>query len=124
MATCRLFTTEFKLKVLDWHHENSNNSHATSRHFKLDRKTVHQWIAMEKKLRGLRGQNRKRRHLIMERRFMSPELDTAVFDYLIEQHAIGRPVSNKNLRSKALELAQSGKFTVTLTFKASAMWLK
>ena len=57
---------------------------------------------------------------------MSPELDTAVFDYLVEERAVGRPVSNKDLRHKALELSQSGNFTVTVpsTFKASAMWLK
>ena len=56
---------------------------------------------------------------------MSPELDTAMFDHLFEQRIIGRPVNNKDLCSKALELAQSGEFdTVPSTFKPYAMWLK
>lgn len=39
----------------------------------------------------------------------------------MEERAAGRPVSNKDLRSKALEL--SSQFTLPSNFKASPMWL-
>ena len=36
---------------------------------------------------------------------MSCELDEAVLEFLMEEHAAGRPVRNKDLRSKALDLS-------------------
>ena len=50
---------------------------------------------------------------------MSIELDEAFLDYLLDERTAGRPVSNKDLRAKALELAPG--LAVPSTFKASLM---
>ena len=53
---------------------------------------------------------------------MWPELDEAVLEFLIEERVAGRPVRNKDLQAKALELAPQ--LGVPPTFKASSMWMK
>ena len=50
---------------------------------------------------------------------MSIELDEAVLDYLLDERAAGRPVSNKDLLAKELELVP--RLGVPSTFKASSM---
>ena len=51
------------------------------------------------------------------------ELDKAVLDYLMNEKASGQPVSNKALHMKALESAQSPRFStiVASDFVASPM---
>ena len=61
--------------------------------------------------------DKKRRRLNSGR---APELDKAVLEYLLDERAAGCPVSNKDLQTKALELAPQ--LSVPSTFKASNMW--
>ena len=120
-ATQRSYTIEYKLKIIKWYHENGENKHATARYFQVDRKRVREWLQKEDELNALRGDGKKKRHL-GSRKPMSHELDEAVLEFLMEECAAGRPVSNKDLRSKALDLSRG--FAVPSTFKASPMWLK
>ena len=50
---------------------------------------------------------------------MFPALDDEVFQYLCDERAAGRPVSNKQLIAKAIEIAPR----LSDTFQASDMWL-
>lgn len=73
-------------------------------------------------MKKLKGCAKKKRCLHSSGRPLSLDLDKAVLEFLMEERAAGRPVSNKDLRSKALEL--SSQFAVPSTFKASPMWLQ
>ena len=95
------------------------NKHATAQYFQIDRKRFREWLQEEDDLKKLQG-NSKKRHL--GRRLVLRKLDEAVLDFLMEERAAGRPVSNKELRSKALNLSHG--FAVPSTFKAFPMWLK
>ena len=53
---------------------------------------------------------------------MYPALDVAVAEYLADERSAGRPVSNKQLIAKALEVAHTS--NIPATFKATSMWLK
>ena len=120
--THRSFTVEYKLKVIKWYHANGENKRGTAKHFCVDPKRVREWLQKEDELKKLKGCAKKKRCLRSSGRPLSPELDKAVLEYLMEERAAGRPVSNKDLRSKALEL--SSQFGVPSNFKASPMWLK
>ena len=50
------------------------------------------------------------------------ELDQAVLDFLEEERVAGRPVMNKDLSKKALEVA--AKLGLPDSFKALPMWFK
>ena len=122
-ATRRSFTNDFKLELVKWYHENGENAHATARHFKVDRRSVRRWIEKEDEFMKLHGRKKTMRHVSHKRRSLSRELDSAVYDFLMEERTHGRPVSNKALRTKAVEL-MSTEYEVPSTFKASPMWLK
>ena len=53
---------------------------------------------------------------------MSPELDKAVLEYLLDERAAGRPVSNKVLQAKASKLVPQ--LSVPSTLNPSNMWVK
>ena len=124
-STRRSFTVEFKAKVLQWYHNNGENKHATAKYFKIDRRNLRTWLEKEADLTKVRGERKKKKKLTA-RKPLSRELDEAVLDYLMDERASGRPVSNKGLRMKALELAKSPRFStiVPSDFMASPMWLK
>ena len=51
----RNFSIYYKLKVIEWYHNNGRNKTLTARHFakkSITRQNVHQWVKMEDKLRS------------------------------------------------------------------------
>ena len=93
--------------MLKWYHENGENKHAASREFGIDRKRVREWLDKEGSLLSNRvGSEKKKRKLNAGRDPLSVELDHAVLEYLLEERAAGRPVSNGDISAKAIELAQ------------------
>ena len=38
----KIFTVEFKLKVIKWYHNHGDSKHA--RHFQIDKKYIREWI--------------------------------------------------------------------------------
>lgn len=65
-------------------------------------------------------QDKKHRKLHQGVELTSLELDVAVFEYLQEERSEGRVVRNKDLKSKALDIAQGLGLGM---FKASNSWL-
>ena len=117
------YTVEFKIKVISWYKENGENKHETSRRFGIDRKRVREWVDKEDQLRGSRvGAEKKKRKVNGGKPPLSAELDKQVLDFLIEERVAGRPVMNRDLTRKALQVATE--LALPDTFKASPMWLK
>ena len=117
------YTVEYKLKVVAWYKANGENKHATAIQFGLDRKRLREWLEKKDRLRekGV-GVGKKRRKLHEGGKTLSAELDKAVIDFMLEERTMGRPVTNKDLRRKALECATE--VTLLDSFKASPMCLK
>ena len=59
----------------------------------------------EAEVMKVQGEGKKKRKLA-SRKPLLHELDEAVLDYLMDERASGRPVSNKGLCRKSLELAK------------------
>ena len=95
---------KFKLEVVQWYYRNGANVAATARHFNIDRKRIRDWRDTEDYLmmhrRGKEG-NKKR---IKE--CLSPDLDYQLLEYMLDERAAGRPVSNGDLHEKGLEIAR------------------
>ena len=101
------YTMEYKLSMLKWYHENGEDKHAASREFGIDRKRVREWLDKEDSLLSNQvGSAKKKRKLNAGKDPLSVELDHAVLEYLLEERAAGRPVSNRDISAKAIELAQ------------------
>ena len=82
------YTIDFKVKVLQWYHDHGENKHATARYFKVDRKTIHEWVDSEAKLKSTQSVQRKKRRLYGGRS-LSRELDQAVMTFLMDERAAG-----------------------------------
>ena len=59
-STQRSFTVKFKLKAIQWYHDNGASKRATAMHFGIDRKRIREWV-LKDELRELRGEARKKR---------------------------------------------------------------
>lgn len=112
---------QFKLDILKWYHDNGSNCHAAAEHFGEDQKMVRNWLGKEKEMQITKSATNKK-HLEHGSVGISTDLDAAVLAYLIEERSEGRPVSNKQLEVKALELGPM--HNIPPSFKASSMWLK
>ena len=49
------YTRKFKLNTVKWYFENGKSIHTTSRHFKLHRKLVRNWLRQKEKYGGRKG---------------------------------------------------------------------
>ena len=113
------YTVLFKLQVIKWYHQNGENAHATANHFHIDRSVIRRWLTNELVLKKAKKRSIKRR--MRDYKPLYPELDDTLFEYLCDERAAGRPVSNKQLMSKAMDIAPT--LNVDDSFKASNMWL-
>ena len=112
------YTVDFKLKVLDWYHKNGESGHVTSKHFEIDRRMLRNWLAKEDCMKKTRCRKEKK-HLYPASKGPHAAVDAAVLAYLTDERSAGRPVSNKQLRAKAME--EETKLNVPAFFKASDM---
>jgi hypothetical protein len=79
----------------------------TGKEFGVDCKMVRDWIAKEEELRAHnKGEHKKKRKLSSGGELACEEMDMAVLDYLVDERANGRVLSNLNLKSKTLEIAR------------------
>ena len=93
----------------------------TSKHFEIDRRMLRNWLAKEDCMKKTRCRKEKK-HLYPASKGPHAAVDAAVLAYLTDERSAGRPVSNKQLRAKAME--EATKLNVPASFKASDMWLK
>ena len=114
------FTVKYKLNVMEWYHTNGNNAHATAIHFEIERSLVRRWLAKEKAMKKMKDKTKTKRVHYCIPKPMFPALDDEVYQYLCTERAAGRPVSNKQLKAKAMEIAPR----LSDTFQASGTWLK
>ena len=123
MPKHRSFTVKFKLQALDWHRQNGGNITQTAREFGVDRKRIREWLANEDLLMmHRRGSDAKKRRLGGGGQPVSQDLDMQVLDFLLDERAAGRPVSNRDLKEKAREFAQGDQNLAN--FQASDGWLR
>ena len=125
MPPHRSYTVAFKLQVITWYREQGAlNKKRTADHFHIDRKRLREWLEKEEELLlNRRGSASQKKRLGGGCQPMSPELDQIVLDFLLDERAAGRPVSNADLVAKA-RVAARGLDGVDPNFKASDGWLR
>lgn len=120
--THKRYTIEFKLAVVDWMKHHDSSYRAAAKQFGVDRKMVREWmnnrIEYETAMRK-HGPQRCRVH--GGRPPLSEELDQAVLQYLKEERAKGRPVSDRDLQTKGIE---ASKLFGIDNFKGTMQWLR
>ena len=106
MPKKRSYSVEYKVRALDWYHENGENKHKTAKEFDVDPKRIREWTDQEDRLRGLMGTGKGRKicNLHQGAEF-SIELDMLILDYLMDEREEGKVVTNDMLKMKALEVA-------------------
>lgn len=125
MPKQRSYTVKFKLDCIKWHKENGGSIRKTAGYHGVDRKRVREWLNMEEELLLHRhGEEAKKRRINCGRDILSSEIDEGVLDYLIEKRSRGIPVSNLDLKEKALDIAKGIDDDKVNDFKASDGWLR
>ena len=116
------YTIEFKLAVVDWMKHHSSSYRAAAKQFGIDRKMVREWMNNRAEYEcAMRKHGPQRCRMHGGRPPLSEELDQAVLQYLNEERAKGRPVSDRNLQTKAIE---ASKLFGIDNFKGTMQWLR
>jgi transposase-like protein len=118
----RSYTVDFKVRAVETlRNDPDHNISAVAKSFSIDRKRLREWEkSYDKILEAHFGKGKKSRKLHPGAEVISLELDVAVFEYLEEERSEGRIVRNKDLKAKALVIAQGLGLGA---FKASSNWL-
>ena len=108
MPRHRSYTVEFKLSVIKHHKDNGNSIRKTAGEYGIDRKRVREWLNQEQELMtNSRGSAAKKRRIMSHgREIFDNEVEFGVLDYLLSERERGIPVSNSDLKEKALEIAR------------------
>ena len=114
------YTVYFKLKVLDWYYANGENKKQTADHFGIDRKRVRDWLKLEQQLRAAPEFAMQRIRSTPGCPPMYEELDKTVLEWYKSQAEQGVRISDRVLRTKALELAPE--LGLKDVFKGSPNW--
>lgn len=115
------FTIEKKVEAVQWHRKTGSNVSKTARQFGVDRKQVRQWNSTyETLLQHCHGKGKFKRSMNNGRPVFSEEVDDGLFEFLQEERAAGRAVSNRLLQEKAMQLASEAKLG---NFNASHQYL-
>lgn len=116
------YTIEFKLAVVDWMKHHSSSYRAAAKQFGVDRKMVREWMNNRAEyVCALRKHGPQRCRVHGGRPPLSEELDQAVLQYLNEERAKGRPVSDRDLQTKGVE---ASKLFGIDNFKGTMQWLR
>ena len=116
------YTIEFKLAVVDWMKHHSSSYRAAAKQFGVDRKMVREWMNNRVEYEcAMRKHGPQRCRMHGGRPPLSEELDQAVLQYLNEERAKGRPVSDRDLQTKAIE---ASKLIGISSFKGTMQWLR
>ena len=113
------YNVGFKLMIVEWHRKNGRNVSQTARKFNIDRKRVRDWESQYDMLfqRSV-DKDKKQRRLGSGRVPLSGDLDQKVLEFLEDERSEGRPVTNKQLKATALQIAGG----MGLSFSASDSW--
>ncbi|KAM7285016.1 uncharacterized protein ISCGN_032005 [Ixodes scapularis] len=104
------FTVEQKVEVVRWYRKAGSKVSKTAHQFGLDRKQVRQWKSTyETLLQECHGKGKFKRSVNSGRPVFSEEIDDGLFEFLQEERAAGRAVSNRLLREQARKLAPEAK---------------
>ena len=116
----RSYTVKFKLEVLDWYYKNGENKTKTARAFDIDRKRVRDWLRDEVNLRSdpNPGLTRKKRAGCPP---LYKEIESALYQWYVDQKDRGFKPKNMDLKAKSLEFAEQ--LGLQGSFKASGSWL-
>ncbi len=115
------YTVEFKVMVVDWLRKNDHNLSKTARNLKLIENVFGNGTRCTKTSKSnCVGSKVKRRKIGGGRRPLSTDLELNLFQYLEEERAQGRVVTNLDLSRKAIRIAER---LALQNFKASPGWL-
>lgn len=116
------YTLQYKLEVVQWVEEHESSLRQASKQFGITRRVLRTWCEQRNQLReALDSSDPNKRKLHSGRPPASEELDRRVLDFLVKQSESDSPVSDHELRSKALELSCQVGLT---SFKANQSWLR
>ncbi len=119
------YTIADKLTILDWHHANGDNRSLTMKRFGIDRKQLIGWTLAENEYRQMPFSEFRHRRVPsrgdQRRQPWIYDLEQAVLSWCKEQTQNNKVPTNKEIRSKAIELGQE--LGVPVTFKATTQWL-
>ena len=102
-------SVEFKLSTLQF--LRNPNVSDTAKEFGVDRKQERQWNEMRHVLiQNQTGKQKEGEKIHPGKHVVSEELDLAVLEFLEEERAAGRVVRNKDLSTRALEIAGKPSF--------------
>ena len=129
MSRRRSFSVKYKLGVVEWHKKNGESIRKTAGEYGVDRKRVREWINQEEELsQNSKGSSAKKLRVSYGGELISQEIEFGVLDYLLSERERGVPVSNLDLKEKALEIAkqlQDEQPNPRIeAFKASDGWLR
>ena len=115
------YTIDFKLKLLEWYHNNGENKGLTSRVFNVQPKRVSEWLIIEQQLRNKKGSGGGKRESPESTLLLRLQVDKVLLQWYKEKNAEGIKPTLNQVRSKALELATGMGYS---NFKASSSWVK
>ena len=95
------------IMMIDWLRKSDCNVSKAAREFEVDRKRAREWNQKYEVLKSNSVGSKAKHHKIGEsgRNPLSTDLDLRVFQYLEEERAEGRVVTNSDLTRKALQIA-------------------
>ena len=125
MPKQKSYTVTFKLDCINWHKENGGSIRKTAGYYGVDRKRVREWLSMEEELLlHSHGKEAKKRRINCGTEILNDEIEEGVLDYLVDKRSRGIPVSNIDLKQKALDIAKGIDIEKVRNFKASDGWLR
>lgn len=116
------YPVEFKLQVLDWYYRNGKNKLKTATHFNVHTKRIRDWELNEAFLRAHSDSPRRRFRMEKAAADTYGNIGRNLFQWYVEEKALGTEHSFGDLKSKAVGLATE--LNVQESFTVSDSWVR
>ena len=116
------YPVDFKLQVLDWYYSNGKNKLKTATHFNIHTKRIRDWELNEAFLRAHRDSPRRRFRMEKAAADTYGNVGKNLFQWYVEEKALGTEHSFGDLKSKAVQLA--AELNVQESFTVSDSWVR
>lgn len=116
------YPVEFKLQVLDWYYSNGKNKLKTATHFNIHTKRIRDWELNEAFLRAHSDSPRRRFRMEKAAADTYGNIGKSLFQWYVEEKALGTEHSFGDLKSKAVQLATE--LNVQESFTVSDSWVR
>ena len=116
------YPVEFKLQVLDWYYSNGKNKLKTATHFNIHTKRIRDWELNEAFLRAHSDSPRRRFRMEKAAADMYGNIGKSLFQWYVEEKAVGTEHSFGDLKSQAVQLATE--LNAQESFTVSDSWIR